>query len=233
MMSDRSFLHSLNEAVDGFIYVVRHERNMRVHFLFAFFVLILAIFLGVSRIEWIILCSIISIVLVAEMMNTAIEEIIDLVKSSYHPAARIVKHISAGIVLVTAVNALIVGYFIFSRYLIKPFQGLVTNIRYAPAHITFIALLVAVFIVVAGKAFLGRGTPFRGGPISGHAATAFALWTVVVFSQTNYFVVAICFVMALLVAQSRLRAKIHSFWEIVAGALVGTLVTAAFFKIFG
>ncbi len=232
-MPNRSFLQSLNEAVDGFIYVVRHERNMRVHFLFAFFVLILAIFLGVSRIEWIILCCIISIVLVAEMMNTAIEEIVDIVKTSYHPAARIVKHISAGIVLITAINALIVGYFIFSRYLVAPFQGVVGHIRYAPAHITFIALLVAIFIVVAGKAFFRRGTPFRGGPISGHAATAFALWTVVVFIQDDYFVMTICFLMALLVAQSRLRAKIHSFWEIVAGALVGTLATAAFFKIFG
>jgi diacylglycerol kinase (ATP) len=231
-MSTRTFLQSLNEAVDGFIYVVRHERNMRVHFLFAFFVLLLAIFLGVSRIEWIILCSITCFVLVAEMMNTAIEEIIDLVKSSYHPAARIVKHISAGIVLVTAINALIVGFFIFSKYLKVPFEGMVTRVRYAPTQITFIALLVSIFLVVAGKAFIGRGTPFRGGPISGHAAVAFGLWMIVVLSQSNTFVMAICFLMALLVAQSRLRAKIHSFWEIVAGALLGTAITALFFKIF-
>lgn len=232
-MPKRTFLQSLNEAVDGFIYVVRHERNMRVHFLFAFLVLLSAIFLGVSRIEWIILCSITCFVLVAEMMNTAIEEIIDLVKTSYHPAARIVKHISAGIVLVTAVNALIVGFFIFWKYLRLPFEGAVTRMRYAPGHIVFIALLVSIFLVVGSKAFLGRGTPFRGGPVSGHAAVAFGLWTVVVLSKADFFVVGVCLLMALLVAQSRLRAKIHSLWEIVAGAALGTLVTALFFKLFG
>ena len=61
---------------------------------------------------------------------------------------------------------------------------------------------------------------------------AFSLWTVLVFTQNNLFVIAVGFLMAALVAQSRLRSKIHSFWEVAAGAVVGISVTAFFFKMF-
>ncbi len=231
-MKNRSFLQSLNEAVDGFVYVIRHERNMRVHFLFAFMVLILALFLGVSRLEWIVLTSVTCLVLVAEMINTAIEHTIDLVKTEFHPAARLIKHISAGAVLVMAVNALIVGFLIFSRYWGSPFHAAAHGIKYASWHLAFASILVAIFFVVGGKAFFGRGTPFRGGPISGHSAVAFSLWTVIVCTQTNYFVMGVSLFMALLVAQSRLRAKIHTYWEVVAGAAVGTAVTLVVFRLF-
>jgi diacylglycerol kinase (ATP) len=232
-MKKRTFLESLNDAVEGFVYVIRQEQNMRVHFLFAFFVLLLAIFLGVSRIEWIILSSVVTFVLVAEMINTAIEETLDLVHGAFHPVARIIKHISAGVVLVTVVNSIIVGFFIFSRYLRPPFELAVHHLRYSTWHLAFVSTMVAIFIVISGKAFLGKGTPFRGGPVSGHTAVAFSLWTVVLFTQTNRYAVALSFLLAALVGQSRLRSKIHSFWEVVAGAFVGFGVTALFFKLFG
>ena len=231
-MRQRSFLHSLNDAIEGFIYVVRHERNMRVHFLFAFFVLLLAAVLGVSRLEWIILSTIVCFVLVAEMVNTAIEETIDLIKDTFHPVARIVKHISAGIVLLSVANAVIVGFFIFSNYWSWPLEAAVFHIRQTSWLTTFTALLVVVFLVIASKAFFRRGRPLKGGIVSGHAAAAFSLWTVVLFSQTSVLVVGVTFILALLVAMSRSWRKIHSAGEIIAGALLGVLVTALFFQIF-
>ncbi len=231
-MKQRTFLHSLNEAVDGFIYVVRHERNMRVHFLMAFLVLLVALVLEVSRSDWMMLSVAVTAVLVAEMFNTAIEETIDYVKDGIHPIARVIKHVSAGAVLVAAINALIVGTFTFQKYWARPFHVFTHGIRYSPWHVTFAAMLVAIFLVIAWKAWLGRGTPFRGGPVSGHSAIAFSLWTVVLFVQENPFITAVAFLLAALVGQSRLRAKIHSFWEVVSGAALGMLVTALFFKIF-
>ncbi len=142
------------------------------------------------------------------------------------------KDIAAGIVLVAAVNAFIVGFFIFSKYWVFPFEFLVFRLRHSATYITFISLLVAVLVVIYGKAFGRKGTPFQGGIISGHSAVAFSLWTVIVFTQENLFVIGIGFLMASLVAQSRLKSKIHSLWEVVAGALVGILVTTFFFKIF-
>jgi diacylglycerol kinase (ATP) len=228
----RTFLHSLNKAVEGFIHVVRHERNMRVHFVFAFLILLAAVFLGVPRVDWLILCVATCLVLMAEMINTAIEEMLNLLHPKYSPTVGLVKDISAGMVLVAAANAFILGFFIFSKYWGMPFDFMVTRLRHSAPYVMFISVLVAVFLVVYGKAHFKKGTPFRGGVVSGHSAVAFSLWTVLVFSQENLFVTGVGFLLALLVAQSRLKSKIHSFWEVVAGALVGVTVTTLCFKLF-
>lgn len=232
-MNKRSFIQSLNDAAEGFVYVVRYERNMRIHYLFSFMMLLLAVLLGISRIEWIILCITISFVLVAEMINTAIEETVDAIfKKTHAEEARIIKHVSAGAVLVSAVAAFVIGFLIFAKYWQWPLEWTAFRLRYASWHTTFLALLAVFFFVIGGKAFFSHGTPFRGGAISGHSAIAFSLWTSVIFTNQNPFIIGVTFCMAALVAQSRLRAKIHSLVEVTVGAVVGTLVTALFFQIF-
>ena len=231
-MKKRSFLQSLNDAVAGFIYVVKNERNMRTHFLLGFLVLLAGISLEVGRLERIILCAALSLVFVTELINTVVEETLDLLHSSTHRTVRLIKDVSAGAVLISALNALIVGFFIFSRHWSWPIEIIASKARHTDWHVTFVALLVVVFFVISGKAFFRHGTPFRGGAVSGHAAVAFSVWTTVLFTQENVFLIGVTFLLAFLVAQSRLRAKIHSFWEVAAGAAVGILVTALLFQIF-
>lgn len=232
MSQRRTLVQSLNDAVEGIIYVIKNERNMRVHFLLGFLVLVAAILVGVSRIEWIILWTIISLVWASEMINTVIEEMLDLVEPFFHPNVRMIKDVSAGFVLVVAINAMIVGSLIFSKYISAPIQITALEIRHASWHITFMALLVVIFFVVSGKVFFHRGTPFRGGILSGHSAVAFSVWTAVLFTYSNPFAIGATFFLAALVAQSRLRAKIHSLKEVIAGGLVGFLVTSLLFQIF-
>ena len=232
MQPRRTLVQSLNDAVEGVIDVLKNERNMRIHFMLGFLILLLGIFLGVEHADWIILCTIISLVLAAVMINTVVEEMIDLVEPLYHPDVRIIKDVSAGFVLVLAINALIVGFYIFSKYWSWPIEVTALKIRHTSWHVLFVALLVVVFLTIVGKAFFHRGTPFRGGILSGHTAVAFSVWTAVLFTTSNPFILGAMFLLAALVAQSRLRAKIHSFGEVIAGAAVGFLVTALFFKIF-
>ncbi len=231
-MKKRTFLQSLNNATEGFIHVVKNERNMRFHFAVGFLVLLVGVFLNLSRIEWMILCGAVTFVLFAEMVNTAIEELADLIKGSLHPGVARLKDISAGAVLLAAVNAIVVGFFVFSQRLAWPIEAIADHARRTHWQVTFVALIVVVFLVVAGKAYLKRGTPFRGGMPSGHSAVAFALWTTVLYTQTSPLVIGATFLLAALVAQSRLRAKIHSFLEVAAGGLLGFLVTSLFFQIF-
>jgi diacylglycerol kinase (ATP) len=232
-MQHKDFFQSLNDAIEGFIYVVKNERNMRVHFLIGFLVLLAGILLGITRVEWILLSMTVCFVWVAEMFNTLIEETMDFIQSAFHPAVRVIKDVSAGIVLISVVNSLVVGFLIFSRYWSRPLEMLTFRIKHTPWHVTFVALLVVIFLVILAKVFSHRGKPLRGGIFSGHAATAFSIWTAVVFVQSNPFVIFATLLLALLVVHGRLRAKIHNFWEVVGGALVGVLVTALFFQIFG
>ena len=95
---------SFNYAFEGIIYVVRTQRNMRVHFAVALGVLPLGVALGVTRFELLALLISVSFVLIAEMFNTAIEKAIDVATNSFDPLARVAKDISAGAVLVAAVE---------------------------------------------------------------------------------------------------------------------------------
>ena len=93
-MREQKLVESFNSAIEGFIYVFKSQRNMRVHFLVGFSVFLLGVFLKFTYIELVILCLTIAFVLLAEMFNTAIEHTIDLVKEDFHPLARITEPIS-------------------------------------------------------------------------------------------------------------------------------------------
>jgi diacylglycerol kinase (ATP) len=104
-----------------------------------------------------------------------------------------------------------------------------------PIDLTAIALVVTLIVVVAVKAITGRGTPLRGGLPSGHAALAFAGWMAITFVTAHYqhrlLVSSLAFLMALLVAQTRVESGIHSSLEVFWGGLLGALVTLMLFQL--
>ena len=110
MKQKRSLLESFNSAIDGFVYTLKTQKNMRIHFLIAAAVFIISLFLKLTRVEFIILCCTVTLVLVAEMLNTAIELLIDMFTKTYHPIAGVVKNIAAGVVFICSVNSVLVCY---------------------------------------------------------------------------------------------------------------------------
>src|SRR5204862_21807 len=222
-----SIIESFNYAIEGVIHVLRTQRNMRIHFAIAVAVLIIAAAAGVSKIELIVLLLSITFVLVAEMINTAVEGTIDAATTSFDPMAKLAKDIAAGAVLIASVNAVAVGYLVFAGKAADKSATVLDKLRDAPAQITVIALVLTVIVVIATKAWTGRGTPLRGGLPSGHAAIGFAGWmaaTYIVSDSHRFLVSALTFIMALLVAQTRVESGVHSALEVVAG---GELVTYA------
>lgn len=224
-------IESFNHAIEGFVYVLRTQRNMRVHFLLGVLIVISGIILDFSRIELICLGSIVTLVLFAEMLNTAIEHTIDLISDAFHPLARVIKDISAGAVLLTAISAVIFGYLLFSKHIEFSFISGLSRIKNSPIHITVIALIIVFSLTMLGKIISQKGTPMRGGMPSGHSALAFSIWTIIVFSTSNPLIIILSFLMAAVIARSRLSQRIHGLWEIIAGALMGFLVTLLLFQL--
>ena len=111
-MKSSRFIDSLNCAIDGVLHAARTQKHMRNHFLVAGAVLLLALFLQVSAVEFILLAVSISFVLFAEMMNTAVEAVVDLVTADYHPLAKTAKDVAAGMVLIAAIASVGVGLII-------------------------------------------------------------------------------------------------------------------------
>jgi diacylglycerol kinase (ATP) len=229
-----SIIESFNFAIEGVIHVLRTQRNLRIHFAVAVIVLVLAVLVGVSKIELIALLIAIAFVLVAEMINTAIEGAIDAATTSFDPMAKLAKDIAAGAVLISAVTAVAVGYLVFAGKAADKSARVLDRIRDAPAELTLIALVLTVIIVIATKAWTGSGTPLRGGLPSGHAAIAFACWmaaTYIVGESHRFVVSALTFVMAFLVAQTRVESGVHSALEVAYGGALGALVTLSVFQL--
>ena len=217
----RTLIDSFNFAVEGIIHVLRTQRNMRFHFLAAVVVLVAAIAIGVSKLELIALLLAIAFVFIAEMFNSALEQAIDVSTTSFDPLAKLAKDIAAGAV--------------FSGEIADRSSRLLESLRDAPAQLTLIALVVTVIAVIAAKAYTGRGRPLRGGLPSGHAAVAFAGWmaaTLVIGNSHRFLISSLTFIMALLVAQTRVEAGIHSALEVTYGGFLGALVTLAVFQLF-
>jgi diacylglycerol kinase (ATP) len=234
-MSSRrpSLLDSFNWAFEGIIHVLRTQRNMRIHFLVAVVVLIGAVWLGVGEFELIALLLAVSFVLIAEMVNTAIEGAIDVATTSFDPMAKLAKDIAAGAVLIATVNAVAIGFIVFEHRLRHPSTRLLDRVTQAPLYVSLIALILVVIVVIATKAFTHSGTPLRGGVPSGHAAVAFAGWmavTLAVHETHRFLVSSIAAIMALLVAQTRVEAGVHSALEVTYGALIGSLLTLVLFR---
>jgi diacylglycerol kinase (ATP) len=231
-----SILESFNFAFEGIIHVLRTQRNMRIHFLVAGAVLVAAVAMGVDRLELIALLISIAFVLIAEMINTAIEGAVDVSTTSFDPNAKLAKDIAAGAVLIATVNAVAVGYLVFSDQVGDRSSRLLDRLSDAPAELTLIALTLTMIVVIATKAMTGRGTPLRGGLPSGHAGIAFAGWMaltlIVPASEHRFLVSTVTFVMALLVAQTRVESGVHSALEVLYGALLGALVTLVLFQVF-
>jgi diacylglycerol kinase (ATP) len=116
------FFESLKVALNGVGYLFLYHRNMRIIFLCGVTAFLTGVYFRLRGIELVALCVTITLVFMAEMFNTAIELIIDMSTRKYHTLIKLVKDISAAVVLIAALNSLGVGYVLFSKHIIAMFR---------------------------------------------------------------------------------------------------------------
>ncbi|KAF0185556.1 MAG: diacylglycerol kinase [Nitrospirae bacterium] len=228
----KQWIESVHNAIEGVLHAARSERHVQYHLVTAFCVLLLSYVLGLSRDDFIVISIIVILVFLAEMLNTAIEHVVDLVSPEQHEKARIAKDVAAGGVLITAFGAAVLGYIILYPYLADVFKSGITVAKHSPSEIALISLITILILVIMLKAWFGTGHPLRGGMPSGHAAVSFSLWTMVTLMTENFTASLSSFLLAFLVARSRVVSGVHSPIEVIIGALLGTGVTAALYLLF-
>ena len=227
-----NWVANINCAIEGILWTTATQRHMRSHFLAALLVLLLAVCLRVSVLEFILLTFAITLVLFAELFNTALEVLVDLVSPEYHILAKRAKDVAAGAVLVACCGAAVIGFFAFARYLLPPFGRGLNLLGQPPAALSVAAVLVVTLLVILLKAHFGYGTPLQGGMPSGHAAVAFSIATSLTLSGVGAVLGLLALAMAAMVSQSRLLLGIHSLREVAAGAVLGVGVTVALYLVF-
>ena len=205
----------------------RTQHNMRVHFLIAALVLVATLLLRLDRIYVIATIAFIALVLALELMNTAIESIVDLLTVAHHPLAKTAKDAAAGAVLVAAIGAALAAYLIFYQGLMSGEARVMAAVQAVPANVALIVLAVVAIGTIFAKAWVGRGSAIQGGAVSGHTALAFAAATMLTLFYQKPLAAILAYLLAALVAQTRVEARIHRTFEVLWGGILGTLLALA------
>lgn len=232
MKGIKDLIDSFNYAIAGIVHGLKTQRNMQLHVVAIVLVLLASLFLNLSRIELAMIFFAIGLVLISEMLNTAIEAVVDLITDTHHEIAGTAKDIGAGAVLIASMIALIIGYLVLYDQIHDP-SAEVIKTEHDPLHLSFVSLALVLILVMTTKALVGKGTFLRGGMPSGHSAIAFSIWVIVTFVSQNLLISLLVLIPAILLCQSRLKSGIHSFREVAVGALMGGLITLLIFIICG
>jgi len=219
-------------AMSGLVYTFKTQRHMRFHLYVVLAVTLMGLLFNLGLREMIVLLFVISLVLVAEMFNSAIEAVVDLTSPNYHPMAKFAKDISAGAVLITTIIAIVVGALMLLKE--QRWEAIKINLTTDTPSIPvmpriLLGLFLLFIIVVIGKGLGKRGQVLKGGLVSGHAAFGFFLATGIMFLSDQLVVGGLAIVLAAIIAQSRWEAKIHSIYELTLGAVVGVIMGLVLF----
>ena len=225
--SNNNFLDAWKNAIDGIIYATTTQRNVKIQLVIAVLVVIISLFFDLSRAEFLCFLFTIILILFAEMCNTAIETVVDLYVDVYHPKAKIAKDVAAGGVVITAINALIVGYFLFFDKISDIGLNFIKNIVNSPIHLAFTAIVIVVIAILALIA-IGRTNKHKvlnhKFMLSGFATLAFAANTIIWLITDNIVILTLSLVLAILVSASRIEAKVHKVSEVIFSACIGIIL---------
>lgn len=230
-MKNDNFFEAWGNATNGIIYSATTQRNIRIQLVLAVIVMVLSLFYGLNTAEFLCLLFAVFMVIFAELINTAIETVVDLFVDVYHPKAKISKDVAAGAVVLAACNALVGGYFIFFKEenLKAISDSIFNNMVKSPMHLAFVAIMLVVIAVISMKAGCSkkteRGELVKEGFVpSGQSAIAFAALTAIWLNSKDIVTFTLALILSILVVENRVGSNARTKAEIVFGACMGVLI---------
>lgn len=226
-MKNEGFLDAWKNAINGIIYATTTQGNIKRQLIIAVLVVIISLFFDLSKAEFLIFMFTIVLIIFAEMVNTAIETVVDLYTDLYHPKAKIAKDVAAGGVVITAINAVIVAYFLFFDRISNIGLEFIRNIASSPVHLAFASVIITIIGILAliaiattnkHKVLNKRFIP------SGHAALGFAANTIIWLTTDNVVIITLSLVLSILLAESRIESNKHKLSEVVFSSCVGIML---------
>ncbi len=232
-LKNSNFIDACNNAVNGLIYATTTQSNIKKQLFIAVCVLVLSLFYKLETTQFLCLTFAVFLVIFAEMVNTAIETVVDLYTDKYHPKAKIAKDVGAGAVLLMAINSVIVAYFIFlnetsiGEISNTIFQSMVSS----PKHLIFVSIILTVIAILVFKAIASKNTYEnkinslnKKFVPSGQTALAFAILTSIWLNTRSILIFSLALMLSLMVFENRIESKLHSIAESVFGSFMGVLI---------
>lgn len=216
--------------MDGLEHTLQRDWHVMTLLVIGSLVLVFSAIARLTGVEVLLLCLAVALVVLAELLNSAIEAVVDLVSPGPHPLAKAAKDVGGAAVLVAIVTGLLVvaGVFLDAQ-MVETLRGMGERPEAHFLHVALGGVVTVVVAVILGKLWGRRGTLTRGGLVSAHSALAFFCFISVCYLTGDVIVWGLSLVLALLVAQSRVEAGIHSRREVLIGAAVAVVVGLALY----
>ncbi len=230
-VKNKTFITALGHAIDGVIRAFKTERNLRIDYIIGLFVLISSLFFDFTKTEFACLCLTIGFVIFAEMINSTVEYIVDLVTDKYDDRAKAAKDIAAGGVFISGIVAVIVAYFLFVDKLYIATSSVINSIFESKLHVLFTIIFAVILLAVILKGMFGKGDKFSQAYPSARVMLAFALTTYVYIITKSIFVCGVSFILSIMIAQIRIENnKIRPIYMVIS-AVLGILVVLIIYQI--
>lgn len=228
---NKTFVTALGHAIDGVIRAFKTERNLRIDYVIGLFVLITSLFFDFSKTEFACLCLTIGFVIFAEMINSTVEYIVDLITDKYDDRAKAAKDIAAGGVFISGMVAVVVAYFLFVDKLSFATTRVITTILSSKLYILFTIIFAVIILAVILKGIFAKNERYSTAYPSARVALAFALTTYVYLITRSIFVGGVAFVLSILIAQIKVENTKNKPIFIILSALMGILVVLIIYQI--
>ena len=233
-IKNHGFIDAWKNAFNGIIYATTTQSNIKKQLIIAVIVVIVSLFFNLDRAEFLCFLFTIVLILFAEMVNTAIETVVDLYVDVYHPKAKIAKDVAAGGVVITTINAIILAYFLFFDKISDIGLTFLQNVTNSPMHLAFavmiMVMIAALALIAYAKTNKHKGLNAKFVP-SGHATIAFGANTIIWLLTDNIVILMLSLVMAILLSESRIAAKEHKLSEVIFSACLGTVLVLILYGI--
>lgn len=230
-VKNKTFFTAFGHAMDGIIRAFKTERNLRIDYIIGLTVFICSLFFDFTKTEFACICLTIGFVIFAEMINSAVEYIVDLVTDKYDERAKAAKDIAAGCVLIASCVSVVVAYFLFEDKLYDATTHIIKSILSSKLHILFTILFAITLLVVILKGYFSKDDEYSKSNPSLRVALAFGLTTYSYLITKSLLICGVTFILSILISQMKVQNSKTRPIYILLSALLGILIVIVIYQI--
>lgn len=230
---NKTFFSATKNALNGIIHAFKTEKNLRNDYLIGALVLFVSLFFDFNRTELICLVLTIGFVIFAEMINSTVEYIVNLVKTEYDLNAKAAKDIAAGGVLIASLISVMVAYLLFIDKIRQASTMLLAAVLSSKAHMLVTILFVVVILIVILKGVFSKdknNNYVKAFP-SARVTISFALSTYLFVMTKNLIVGGVALALSIMVSSIKRENDKTTMMQIVFSALIGILLVISVYQL--
>ena len=228
---NKTFFSAAKNAINGIIHAFKTERNLRIDYIIGVLVFAFSLFFDFTKTEYICLILTIGFVIFAEMINSTVEYIVDLITEEYNLKAKAAKDIAAGAVLVSSGISVIIAYFLFYDKISQASTKLLTAVLSSKIHILFTILFALVILTVILKGIFSKTRNYVKSFPSARVSLSFALSTYLFVITKSFVVGGVAFFLSFLVTSMKHENDKASFLHILFSAMLGILIVLIVYQL--